>query len=79
MNRYKMYTSWSRGSLRMRKLPLFQVAASRAVNGTKAVSMSGGVLRTCLDILNLQSREDCAKTENPYAEEIRQRLDRAGL
>lgn len=78
-HRDKVYACWSKGSWRMRNMPVIQATVLRAVCNRQKVLSSGEALRVCLDVLNRQNPTTGTVSDIPFASEIWRRLSEAGL
>jgi len=75
----KVFSYWSKGSARMRNMPALQFSVLRAVCSRNEIMSNGEVLRVCLDIRDRQPDPKSTICDEPYVEEIRNRLNRVGL
>lgn len=78
-HRERLFAVWSRGSYRMRRMALFQVAVTRCLAHLKPVNMTGEELKVCLDVLELQRDVPEEGCKDPLVQKVRNLLLDMGL
>ena len=79
VHRKNVFSCWSKGSERMKNMPVLQVSALRTVCSRRNIRIHAQILNVCRDIQKRQNPGMSADPDNPFVVEIHDLLSAAGF